>query len=149
MVIRKLPIKNCRGAVQVEAALVLVTLMMMIFGIFEYGRLLLDWSLLNNAAREACRYALANNTSSTINSDVQGIVTKMMAGRNSCFSNFTVSISGTHQGTATAVNSLTAGDLVTVTVSGKYNFMNVVPVVHMPASISITSAVVMVCEGGT
>jgi len=149
MVIRKRHFARRRGAVPVEAALVLVTLMMFLFGTFEYGRLLLDWSLLNNAAREGCRYALANNTSSTINSTVSGIVTTMMAGRTSSFSNFTVTVTGTHQGVATAVNNLTAGDLVTVTVSGKYSFMNIVPVVHMPSSYSITSAVVMVCEGGT
>ena len=92
---------------------------------------------------------LANNVSSTINSDVQGIVTSMMAGRGSSFNNFTVTVSGTHQGTATAVNNLTAGDLVTVKVSGAYKFLNIVPVVRMPTSFSITSAVVMVCEGGT
>ena len=40
---------------------------MFVLGVFEYSRLLMDWNLLNNAAREGCRYALANNTSTTIN----------------------------------------------------------------------------------
>ena len=43
---------------------------MFIMGVFEYGRLLMDWNVLNNAAREGCRYALANNTSTTISTDV-------------------------------------------------------------------------------
>ena len=43
---------------------------MFIFGVFEYGRLLMDWNVLNNAAREGCRYALVNNTSTTISTDV-------------------------------------------------------------------------------
>ena len=149
MLIRKFQVARRRGAVAVETALVLLTVLMFIFGIFEYGRLLLDWNLLNNAARAGCRFALANNTSSTINTQVQGIVTSMMAGRTSSFTNFTVTVTGTHQGTSTPVNSLIAGDLVTVTVSGTYKFMNIVPVVRMPATYSLTSAVVMVCEGGT
>ena len=35
---------------------------MIVLRVFEYSRLLMDWNLLNNAAREGCRYALANNT---------------------------------------------------------------------------------------
>ena len=107
----------------------------------------MDWNLLNNAAREGCRYAIANNTSSTISTDVQTLVTTYMAGQTTSFSNFTVTISGTHQGVATAVNNLTAGDLITV-VSGTYKFMNIIPIVKMPASFTMTSAVTMGCEGG-
>ena len=81
MVIRKLRGGRRRGAVAVETALVMIRMMMFVFGIFEYGRLLMDWNLLNNAAREGCRYALVNNTSSTISTDVQTIVTNFMAGR--------------------------------------------------------------------
>ena len=49
--------QKTRGAVAVETSLILITLFMFIFGIFEYSRLLMDWNLLNNAAREGCRYA--------------------------------------------------------------------------------------------
>ena len=44
---------------------------MFIFGICEYARFLMDRDLLNNAAREGCRYALANNTSTTIGTDIR------------------------------------------------------------------------------
>ena len=47
------------GATAVETALVLIPLTMFVFGVFEYGRLLMTWDLLNNSAREGCRYALA------------------------------------------------------------------------------------------
>ena len=63
-------------------------------------------TLLNNAAREGCRYALANNTSTTITTTVQSIVTSYMAGETKNFSNFTVTVSGTHLGVSTPVNSL-------------------------------------------
>ncbi len=138
-----------RGTTAVETAMVLIPLTMFTFGIFEYGRFLMSWNMLNNAAREACRYALANNTSSTINADVTALVTHFMGGQDANFSNFTVTISGTHQGTATAVNNLVAGDQITVTVSGKYKFMNVIPGISMPKTPTLSSGVTMVCEGAT
>jgi len=148
MVIRKFRNRPRRGAAAVETALVMISLTSLIFGVFEFSRLFMDWNLLNNAAREGCRYAIANNTSSTISTSVQTIVTNFMAGQATSFSNFTVTVSGTHQGVTTPVNNLTAGDLVTVKVSGTYKFMNIIPLVKMPTSFSITSAVIMGCEGG-
>jgi Flp pilus assembly protein TadG len=138
-----------RGATAVETALVLLPLLMFLFGIFEYGRLMMDWNLLDNAAREGCRYALANNTNSSISSNVQGVVTSFMAGRSSSFSNFTVTVSGTHSGVSTPVNNLSPGDPITVTVSGQYRFMNIVPMVSMPSLFTVTSSATMICEGGT
>jgi len=148
MVIRKLALHRRRGSVAVETALVLILTTSMVFGVFEFSRLLMDWNLLNNAAREGCRYAIANNTSATISTDVQTIVATFMAGRSTSFSSFTVTVSGTHLGVSTAVNSLVAGDMLTVTVSGTYKFMNIIPVVKMPTTFTITSAVIMGCEGG-
>ncbi len=153
MVIRKLRGGRRLGAVAVETALVLIWMLMFVFGVFEYSRLVMDWNLLNNAAREGCRYALANNTATTINTDVQTKVTNFMGGRTSSFTNFTVTVSGTYesgtqQGVTTLLpNTLAAGDLITVTASGTYKFMNIIPIIHMPSSFPITSAVTMVCEG--
>jgi len=133
--------------VAVETALVMTLMTSFVFGIFEYSRLLMNWQLLNNAAREGCRFAIANNTSTTITTQVQTIVTQYMAGQTTSFSNFTVTLSGTHLGVSTAINSLAPGDLVTVTVSGTYNFLNIIPLKKM-SPFTITSAVIMVCEGG-
>jgi Flp pilus assembly protein TadG len=149
MTIRTLRQGRRRGAATVETAVVMMLLLTCILGVFEYGRLLMDWNVLNNAAREGCRYALANNTSTTISTDVQTIVTNYMGGQTSSFSNFTVTVSGTHQGVATAVNNLSAGDMITVTVSGTYSFLNIVPIIKMPTSLTITCAVTMGCEGAT
>lgn len=138
-----------RAATAVETALVLLPVIVVSCGIFEYGRFLKDWNLLNNAAREGCRFALANNTDPTIGADVQAIVNQFMAGQASDFTNFSVTVSGTHQGVATPVNNLVAGDMITVTVTGQFHFMDVVPLVHAPASVTLTSSVVMICEGVT
>ena len=72
-----------------------------------------------------------------------------MAGETKSFSNFTVTVTGTHLGVSTPVNNLVPGDPITVTVSGTYNFMNIIPFIHMPTSFVITSGVTMLCEGAT
>jgi len=150
MVIRRLHGGRRRGAVLVETGVIIGLVAMLVFGVFEYARLMMDWNLLNNAAREGCRYALANNTSTTISTSVQSIVNTYMAGETKDFSNFQVTVSGIHLGVPTLlVNSLQPGDAITVTVSGTYKFMNIVPFIHMPTSFLITSGVTMLCEGGT
>ena len=136
------------GAAAVETALVMLPMTMFLFGVFEYGRLLMVWNLVDNAAREGCRYALVNNTAATITADATAIVNARMGTQTASFTGFTITLAGTHLGVSTAINNLLPGDLITVTVTGKYKAMNVIPVVPMPA-ITITSAVTMVCEGGT
>jgi Flp pilus assembly protein TadG len=136
-----------RGSMTVETSLVMILLTSFVFGIFEYSRLLMNWQLLNNAARGGCRFAIANNTSPTINTQVQNTVTQYMSGQTTSFTNFTVTLSGTHLGVSTAINSLAAGDQLTVTVSGTYMFLNIIPLKKM-STLTITSAVIMVCEGG-
>lgn len=148
MIRRQIRVRR-RGATAVETAMVLIPLLMVIFGVFEYGWLLMNWNLLNNAAREGCRYAVVNNTSTTISTDVQTLVNGYMAGETKNFNSFTVTVSGTHNGVSTAVNSLVAGDMMTVTVSGQYRFMNVIPLITMPTTMTISSSVIMVCEGAT
>jgi Flp pilus assembly protein TadG len=147
MIIRKPHSKGRKAAAAIETAVVMLPVMLLIFGVFQYGRLLADWNILNNAAREGCRYALVNNTSPTITADVQTIVNNRMAIEARSFSGLTVSISGTHQGVATPVNNLVAGDFITVTVTGQYKFLNLP--IPTPTSMTITSAVTMVCEGAT
>jgi Flp pilus assembly protein TadG len=131
MIIRKVN-GDRQGAVAVETGLVIIPLMMLIFGIFEYGWLLMNWNLVNNAAREGCRYALVNNTSSTISTQVNTVVLNFMGGANNNFTTFTVTVSGTHNG-----------------VSGQFRFMNILPYFSLPASFPISSSATMVCEGAS
>jgi Flp pilus assembly protein TadG len=143
------PGRRRRGSTAVETALVMTLLTSFVFGVFEYCRFLMDWNLLNNAAREGCRYALANNTSTTVSADVTAKVTAYLAGESSSYSGLTVTVTGTSGGVSTAVNNLAAGDLITVKVTGVYKFMNIIPLIKMPTSLSVTSSVTMGCEGAT
>jgi Flp pilus assembly protein TadG len=145
MLIRKHRHGKRWGAAAIETAFVMIPVMLFFLGVFQYGRLLMDWNVLNNAAREGCRYALVNNTASTISTDVTNVVTARMGKEIGNFTNFTVTVSGTHNGVATAANNLVAGDLITVTVSGNYTFMSL-PLIPTP-TLTINSAVTMLCEG--
>jgi|YelNatPaOPRAMG01_1025707.scaffolds.fasta_scaffold246220_2 Flp pilus assembly protein TadG len=136
------------GATLVETALVMVPMTMFLFGIFVYGQLLMDWNLLVHAAQEGCRYALANNTDPSINTNVQAIVSNYMIGKSNSLTNITVTISGSHQGFAIPVNNLNPGDLITVTISGNYRFPNIVPLLPLPSALSLSSSATMICEGG-
>src|ERR1700733_7672242 len=78
MVIRNFRGSRRWGAMAIETALVMIPTVMFLFGVFEFGRLLMDWNVLNNAAREGCRYALVDNTSATVSTDVQTVVNKYM-----------------------------------------------------------------------
>jgi len=139
-----------RGAAAVETAMVLLPMLMLLFGIFEYGRFLLDRNLLNNAAREGCRYALANNnTDPAVATTVQTIVNTVMGNQKNAFTNFTVTVSGTHNGTSTPVAQLAPGDQITVTVSGTYQLLNIIPLVPVKPAFTMSSSVTMICEGGT
>jgi Flp pilus assembly protein TadG len=149
MITRKHRTSKRSGAAALETALVMIPMVMLLFGVFEYGRLLMDWNLLNNAAREGCRYALVHNTDSTIATDVKNVVLAKMSGRDTAsFASFSVSMSGKHLGVSTPINNLVPGDMITVSVSGQYKFLNIIPFVTMP-TLTINSSVVMVCEGGT
>src|ERR1700737_3212557 len=115
MVICKQRSRPRLGAAAIETAFVMIPVIMLLCGVFQYGRLLMDWNVLNNAAREGCRYALVNNTAATISTDVTGIVTTRLGREITSFSNLTVTVSGTHNGVVTAVNNLIPGDLISVT----------------------------------
>lgn len=149
MIQRMRPPRRRRGAVAAETAVILILLLSFIFAIFEYGRLMMNWSLMDNAAREGCRYALVNNTRPAIAAEVEALVTNYMGGQTSNFQNFTVTVSGMRGGAALAVNDLGPGDPITVSVSGKFQFLNIIPLVQMPTSWTMTSTVTMLCEGGT
>lgn len=140
--------KPRRGATAVELSVVMIPTIMFIMGIFEYGMLLLNLNVFNNAAREGCRYALVNNTSSTLTTDVTSVVTTRMAGRTTSFKNFSVSVSGTSGGVSTTLSDLRPGDTITVTLTGQYVFMKIMPFVPTP-TLNCSSSVSMTCEGGS
>ncbi|MGE0605985.1 MAG: TadE/TadG family type IV pilus assembly protein, partial [Pirellulales bacterium] len=91
------------GQTLVESALVLPMVILFIFGLFEYGRFLMTMHLVNNAAREACRYAVAHTqpviiagvTYGNSTTDVTNVYDKFMAGQRLSSQSVTVYLSNT------------------------------------------------------
>lgn len=54
-----------RGAALVESAIVLPIVLLILFGMFEFGRFIVTASLVTNASREAARYATATGPGTT------------------------------------------------------------------------------------
>lgn len=139
--IQKVP--GARAQAIVEFALVLMILMVVLVGILEVGRLMFFYAAVNNASREAARYASAIGLDDSGNAKYQycdGI--REMARRSAFFTPLTVTISYDHGPNTTAfdtcdgavdtgvsINSGTSLDRVYITVSTNYRPMvNLVPI---------------------
>jgi Flp pilus assembly protein TadG len=69
-----------RGAYLVELAFVVMFLVIIIFGIYEYSRLIFVQQMVYNAAREGARFAVVNTTDTTVIADTQAYVKIKMCG---------------------------------------------------------------------
>jgi Flp pilus assembly protein TadG len=98
--------------VAVEACLVIGTLLILLFAIFEYGRYIMIKHLVDNAARQGARQAAASivNDSNSFNfqttTTVQNAVTSALAGQNGALTGLNIQVyladaSGTNIGTWT------------------------------------------------
>ena len=147
---------GARGQAIVEFALVLMILMVVLVGILEVGRLMFMYAAINNASREAARYASAvgldTDPDSGITSEKHKFCTMIqkMAKRSAFFTPLTITISYDHGPGTTAfdtcdgtvdtgvsINSGTNLDRVYVTVSANYSpMLNLLPI----SSRTITSS---------
>ena len=140
--IQKAP--GARAQAIVEFALVLMILLVLLVGILEVGRLMFMYAAVNNASREAARFASAIGLDDSGNLKYQyceGI--RNMAERSAFFTPLTVTITYDHGPTTSAfdtcdvypvdtgvsVNSGTDLDRVNVTVSANYSpMLNLIPI---------------------
>jgi Flp pilus assembly protein TadG len=134
---KKRIMQGTRAQAMVEFALVLMILMVVLVGILEVGRLLFIYAAVNNASREAARYASAIGLDDNGNSKYQycdGI--RNMARRSAFFTPLTISISYDHGpgtgsydtcdgsvDTGVVVNAGSTFDRVQVQVSAQYDPM--------------------------
>lgn len=112
------------GAAAVEFSLVLPILIMLIFGIYEYGRFVFLWTTATNAARDGARFG-AVNCSTTVTSiaganglnanGVLGVVDAKMGGTQGMFT------AGTYNRVVIYVDPTTSGLLATPPVFQQYS----------------------------
>jgi Flp pilus assembly protein TadG len=80
------------GAALVETAAVVVIFLMVLFGVFEYCRMMFTRQLVDNAAREGARFAVVNTTDTNLVADTQAQVNYRMGGFQNAVKNWTVSV---------------------------------------------------------
>ena len=85
------PARRRRGAAVVETAIVLILCMLLVFGIYEYGRLVMLKHLLDNAVREGARYAVVH-TSDATTADIQNTVRSFLAGQDAQLQNVNIQV---------------------------------------------------------
>lgn len=142
-----------RGAVAVEAALVLPMVIIFLFGILEYGRYVMTLQVMTNAAREGAHYALTHTQPVTIagttygnaTSDVTTIINKALASRSLVGQNVQIYCSdsiGTNIGLWTDTQ---VGQCVCVRITGNYPVL-MANMLYLPVTIPVVAQSVMRSE---
>ena len=143
-----------RGSTLVQTAIVLPMVLLLLFGILEYSRYVMLLQVMNNAAREGCRYAVMHTDAVVINgvtygnntSDVTTLVSNCLAGQ--ALSGQTVSVYGSDAlgvSNGTAWQNTTSGNWITVRITG--NFVSILPsFLHLASAVPITAESVMRSE---
>jgi Flp pilus assembly protein TadG len=134
-----------RGAVLVEAALVIPIAFAIILGLLEYGRLVLIRQLVDNAAREGARLAVVS-TSTLTTQDIQNCVTTRMSGLT--LQGIAIQVYKADPTTGANVGVWTdaaLGDCIAVQVNG--NFTPIVPGISLlPNPLAMSTKVMMQSE---
>jgi Flp pilus assembly protein TadG len=134
-----------RGAVLVEAALVLPVFFAIFFGLLEYGRLVMVRQLLDNAAREGARLAVVS-TNTLTTQDIQNCVTARMAGQT--LGGITIQVYKADPSSGANIGAWTdagMGDCIAVQISG--NFTPIVPGISLlPNPLPMTAKAMMYSE---
>ena len=125
------------GLVSIEMALLLPLLLLLTFGVIEYGWMFLKSQQLTNAARQGARVGA---TVDATNADVLAAVNTIMNDSGMGGSGYTVNI-------APAVGGLPTGLTLTVTVSLTYANVDLTGVPIIPLPVTLSSSTSMAKEG--
>jgi len=143
------------GATLVETAVVIGITLLIMFGIFEYGRFVMTKQLMENAAREGARFAVASTYSATTASVQDVTDQKLSAGRGQLVGyvkatniQVTAADAAGNPISGKAWTDCRFGENVAVVVSGTYkpslpNFM------LWKSSFTVSATAVMACEANS
>ena len=105
-----------RGAAAVEFAVVLPVFITLVFGMIEYGRMVMVQQVITNAAREGCRKAIMDGATSQ---EVQDVVNNYLESAGITSATITI--------TPSEPSEAGAGEPVTVSVSVPYDQVSWLP----------------------
>ena len=127
--------KNRRGATVVELAVVAPLLFLLIFGMIEFGRLVMVEQILTNAAREGARRGILEQST---RSGVEAAVAEYL--KDSSVRGATVTVS------PDVLSKAGFGDPVTVTVAVPYNQVSWLPAPRFLGGTNLIAQSVMCAE---
>jgi Flp pilus assembly protein TadG len=138
--------KNERGASAIEFAIVLPVLILLLFGIIEFGVLLFDKAVLTNASREGARAGIAFQDPPRMSrAEIESVVHEYCRGQ-------LITFSGTALDPVVTTDPIdpsliTRGESLTVNVSYQYSFL-LLPnfVTSLSSGINLTATTVMRAE---
>jgi Flp pilus assembly protein TadG len=142
-----------RGATAVEAALVLPMVVMVLFGIMEYGRYVMTLQMMTNAAREGAHYALTHTQPVTIagttygnaTSDVTNIINKALVGQSLVSQSVQIYASDSLGNNIGLWTDTQIGQCVCVRITGNYRVL-IASMLYLPANIPVVAQCVMRSE---
>ena len=109
---------DCRGQALVEFALCAVLLLALVFAVVEFGRMILCYTTIANAARIGARYAIVHGSD---NSGMQAVVNGFLQAGTVSISTATVSVNYPGKPDGTSSGCTAPGCRVSVTVSYPYD----------------------------
>ena len=124
-----------RGAFLVEFAFVAPVLILLIIGLFEFGRLIMVQQILTNASREGARRAIVEQSTKA---EVETTITDYLSDRT--ISGATVTV------TPDPLSSVGFGDPVSVTISVPYDQVSWLPTPRFLSGKQVTAQSVMCGE---
>jgi len=124
-----------KGAMLIEAAIILPLLLLLILGVIEYGWALLKSQQITNATRQGARIAARPDVT---NADIQDTVSALMD---------SAGISGYELTLPGDVSSITPGDSLTVTITVPYSSVELAGAPFVPMPSQLKASVTMAKEG--
>jgi Flp pilus assembly protein TadG len=116
------------GQALVELALALPLLLLILVGIFEFGRAYSIKQSIVNAAREGARTAVVQTTVDS--AAILTVINTYLSSNNIAPDSVNIEVTAS-DGTSKSLGSATAGDAVSVTVSDRYDFILLGPIVAL------------------
>jgi Flp pilus assembly protein TadG len=129
--------RRCRGTTLVEAAIVLPLLLLVIFGLMEYGSMFLRLQQIENVSRQAARMAATPDATQT---QVEALATQMMADVGLGSSGYITTITPTDPATAAR------GDHISVNIQVTYANIAITNAPLIPVPTTLSRTVVMAKE---
>ena len=114
-------LRDCRGQALVEFAMCAVLLLALIFAVIEFGRLMLCYTTIGNAARIGARYAIVHGSDNPPTTSIETVVNGFLKAGTVNPSNATVTPSYPGKPDGTSSGCKDPGCRVVVTVSYPYD----------------------------